>query len=126
MSESKISRVHAVTITTRSPIVFKAKAHGTRIEVRQLREVWDKAKTRTLQRAVTSLCSPFHGPDDFKVKLELKPRNDWLQGLLDPTEVRETALYYAKGGMEESKLTLRLRVPSIAADGKQPITTKSE
>lgn len=95
----------AVTITAREPETFKGKAHGTRIEVSRLREAWDRAKTRSLQRAVSSLCSPFHGPDDFKVKLELKPRSDWLEGLLDPDEVRESALYYAKGEMEGSKLT---------------------
>ncbi|MBN8246022.1 MAG: ATP-binding protein [Verrucomicrobia bacterium] len=95
----------AITITSQDPEVFKGKAHGTRIEIRRLREAWDRGKTRTLHRAITSLCSPFHGPDAFKVKLQLKPQSDWLDHLLDPTEVRESALYYAKGEMEGSKLT---------------------
>lgn len=94
----------AIKIISRAPEVFKGDAHGTRIEVRRLREVWDRTKTRTLQRAVTSLCSPFHGPSDFKVKLEVKPHNNWLEGLLNPAEVRENALYYAKGEMDGSKL----------------------
>lgn len=89
----------AVKVTTRPPLHFKGKRHGTRIEVRGLRDVWDRAKCRKLQRLVASLCSPFEGPDDFQVKLEIHPSNDWLEGLLDPADVKDTALYYAKGEM---------------------------
>ena len=90
----------AITIATREAEIFKGKTHGTRIEVRRLREAWDKAKTRTLQRAVTSLCSPFHGPDDFRVNLEIKP-NDWLKGLLDPTECGKMLSITQKGKWPE-------------------------
>lgn len=94
----------AISITTREPNTFKGHRHGTRIEVSDLRETWDKPKSRSLQRAITSLCSPFHGPDDFQVRLEIKPSNDWLEGLLDPSEVKETAIYYAKGEIDGSTL----------------------
>lgn len=98
-----MSRI-AITVTTREPEVFKGRAHGTCIEVRRLRETWDRAKARNLQRAVTSLCSPFHGPDDFKVKLSLVPHTDWLEGLLNPREVRKMALYHAEGWLEGKRL----------------------
>ncbi len=91
-----------VSVETRRPEVFKGKQHGTRIEVRRLREAWDRAKARTLQRAVSSLCSPYFGPSDFAVRLSLEPDSDWLDGLLDPKDVRECALYYARGEMEKS------------------------
>lgn len=95
----------SIAIITRDPINFPGDQHGTRVEVRRLRETWDKTKARALQRLITSLCSPFRGPEDFQVTLKISPANDWLDGLLHPSEVRETAIYYARGEINGSRLT---------------------
>lgn len=94
----------SISIKTRQPIHFKGNDHGTRIEISALRETWDKLKCRKLRRAITSLCSPYNGPDDFHVELQIVPENDWLSGLLDPSEIKETAIYYAKGEIKGATL----------------------
>ena len=100
-----------INLQTRTPVVFKGKKKGTRIEVSDLRERWTRRAVRDLHRSVTSLRSPFPSADtdrdsryaaitDFDVQLRLEPGNDWLDGLLDAGEVRKCALYHARGSFE--------------------------
>lgn len=92
----------SATVESREPQHFTGDSHGTRVEIDKLRETWDRAKVRNLQRSVSSLCSPFKGPDKFRVNLELEPSNDWLSGLLEPKQVRKCALFRATGYFENS------------------------
>lgn len=94
----------AVALISRDAKVFAGDKHGTRIVVSGLREKWTRGDVRDLQREVTSLCSPFKAPGEFKVNLELKPDNGWLEGLLDAKEVRKCALYHVRGWLEDSTL----------------------
>jgi signal transduction histidine kinase len=127
----------SVAIRTREPEVFRGARHGTRIEVSRLREVWTRAKVRSLQRSTTSLCSPFRGPDSFEVALTLLPPSDWLDGLLDPDTVREMAIYRAEGFLEGRELAydysfvplkqMALNVPPRhAPDRVEPLVRKRD
>ena len=93
-----------VEIGTRPPEVFKGHNHGTRIEVRRLREIWTRGKVRDLHRALTSICSPFDKPEDFNAVLTLEPESEWLEKLLDVKKVLKDALFRASGHMAGNKL----------------------
>jgi len=98
-----------VAIKSREPEVFTGSKHGTRIEVTKLREDWTRAKVRALHRAVVSLCSPFDTPSDFKVTFSISPQDDWLEGLLNVSNVLEDALYRASGWIEGSQVVYDYR-----------------
>lgn len=53
---------------------------------------------REAYRAISSICSPFDGPEDFKPVMKLVAEHDrWLDGLLDPRTVVERAIFRASG-----------------------------
>jgi signal transduction histidine kinase len=94
-----------IKIATRDPEVFKGAKTGTRIEVTELRDPqWTRRQVRTLHRAVTAICSPFETPDHFDVEFELKPKSDWLDGLLKVEEVQEHALFHFKAAISGDQL----------------------
>ena len=89
----------------RVPRLFTGRRTGTRIRVTQLREKnWTRGKVRDLHRAVTSICSPFGEPDDFKATLVLEPASDWLEKLLDMKTVLDQSLFRASGYLRGSEL----------------------
>ena len=94
-----------VSVSERSPKVFPKNKTGTRIEIKELRDKWTRGMARNLHRAVTSICSPFGGPPDFKARLVFEPDNDWLRGLLDVSKVLEFALFKASCKLVGKKLS---------------------
>jgi len=95
-----------VTVETRTPEVFRGKRHGTRIEISDLRErPWTRRRVRALHRAVTSICSPIEGPEDFEATLQLVPDpGKWLSGMLSPRQVMKLSLFRIKGRIESDHI----------------------
>ncbi|MGV8120413.1 MAG: ATP-binding protein [Candidatus Xenobiia bacterium LiM19] len=90
-----------VDVSERIPVVFKGNRTGTRIEISDLRDrEWNRHKVRTLSRSITSICSPFGGPDKFETELILLPECYWLKGLLQPDEVQDEALFRFSGKID--------------------------
>jgi hypothetical protein len=90
-----------VSIRARTPVTFPGKEHGTRIEVSALNELpWTRRRVRTLHRAVTSICSPLGGFGRFRATLRMKPRFDWLEGLLTAKEVLDLSVFRFKATVE--------------------------
>ena len=82
-----------VSVIERRPEAFTGRRTGTQITIRDLRDhPWTRRRVRALYRAVTSICSPFGGPEDFTPMLELEPRSDWLKGLMQPEEALDYSL----------------------------------
>jgi signal transduction histidine kinase len=95
-----------VSVKTRAPQFFTGRKTGTRIQVTQLRDnKWTRGKVRDLYRAITSICSPFHKPEDFTARLVLEPQSDWLTGLIDMKTVLRQSLFRATGCIKGSQLT---------------------
>jgi len=94
-----------VSVEERSPRVFPGRKHGTRIEIRGLRDTWTRGMVRNLHRAINSICSPFEGPEDFKTELILEPDYGWLKGLFKVPDVLEFALFRATCRLEGTKLS---------------------
>ena len=86
-----------VQIESREPMVFQRHTTGTRIEIGNLRTMWNRGMVRNTHRAISSICSPFGGPGDFKPLMKLSPDHGWLDGLIEPETVVEQALFRASG-----------------------------
>ncbi len=99
--ESAKDLKHAgVKLRIRKPETFVGSAHGTRIEVTQLREAWARGDVRKLHRAVNSLCSPFKGPEEFQVKLTVPNNATWLANMFTSGAANECAVYRVNGWFE--------------------------
>jgi signal transduction histidine kinase len=84
-----------VTVSEGLPTVFANKQSGTRVEVSGLWEALARGMVRQIQRAVTSICSPFKEPSEFRAVLKVTPENSLLSGLLDIEKALESAPYHA-------------------------------
>jgi len=61
---------------------FKGDAHGTRIEISDLkRKEWTRGDIRRLQRLVTAINSPFAEQGAFTTELKVNERPEWLKGM---------------------------------------------
>ena len=106
-----------VPVTIRGdPETFQGRRSGTQIVVSDLRDKnWTRGKVRDLHRAISSICSPFDEPADFKARLELTPASDWLDGLLDVGKVLRQSLFRINGWIEGDRMgyTVTASVPSL-------------
>jgi signal transduction histidine kinase len=76
------------------PKIFSGKTTGTRIEISGLRrKQWTRGDLRKLYRLVTSLASPFHTPDQFKVELSAPGREGDVADLISPNDFLEYAVW---------------------------------
>jgi len=89
-----------VKLVQRPPTTFPGSKHGTKLEVRKLRESWTRGELRKLHRAVNSLCSPFKGPVDFEVTLAVPGNESWLEGMFTAETAYQSALYHVQGFFE--------------------------
>lgn len=108
-----------VTVMERRPEVFGGSKTGTRIEITELRESWDRGMIRNLARAINSICSPFEKEGEFKAKLVLPGNSEWLKGLLTVENVLGYALFRAECDLEGTKLNYTYRfTPPVAMERK--------
>ena len=91
--KSYLSEVPIQAVERSQPKVFVKGATGTRIIIKRLRVAWTRGMVRDIHRAITSLCSPFEGPDSFRVQLETD-KKDWLKGLLSWSDIKEHSLFH--------------------------------
>lgn len=96
-----------VTVTTRRAKHFKGNKTGTRIEIRNLRNEWDRGMVRNLARSINSISSPFQGRGDFNAKLNLTTHKEWLKDLLDVQRLLKYSLFNAHCDLKGSKLSYK-------------------
>jgi len=84
-----------VRVKEQEPQFFTGWKSGTRIEITDLRNTWDRVMVRELARAVTSICSPFDKEGEFKAELVLAEHEEWLRGILTVQKVLEYSLFRA-------------------------------
>jgi len=81
----------AIEVVSRTPEVFVGAATGTRLTMEDLREPWTRGRVRSLYRAMTSITSPFSGPEAFRTVLRTEPELGWLEDLPDAATIMEQA-----------------------------------
>lgn len=123
IESSEDLRQSPVRLVTRVPEVFTGKNHGTRMEIWNLREVWERGSIRRLHRAVNSLCSPFKAPDDFQVELKVPGNEGLLEGLLRSEDIPLLALYHVEGTFENGELEFKYKF--TPPEGLQPLLAPS-
>ena len=94
-----------VTISTRQPEVFAGKATGTRIRVTDLRSTWQRGDVRRLHNQITSLCSPFDDPGNFKAILNVPGNEQWTSDLPDVDAILDRAFWKFSFRLEEGEFT---------------------
>lgn len=85
-----------VKIFEREAQVFKGEHTGTRITVGSLKHHWRRGDVRKLYRQTASMTNPSVSNktiDKFKVNFEIFPNSEWLDDLLDPSEIHEHAMF---------------------------------
>jgi len=115
-----------VNIQERKPEVFTGGKTGTRIEIRELRDMpWTKRRARWLFRSVTSICSPFEGPRDFTASVKIEPKSDWLEGLLKPKQVLDEVLFKFVGTIKGASLSYTYEfIPRYKLEGVEERVVK--
>jgi signal transduction histidine kinase len=104
-----------VRVWERSPEVFTGNKTGTRIEITDLRDVWDRGMVRSLSRSMTAICSPFDKRGEFTAHLLLPEQKEWLKGLLSADEVLKFALFRAKCDLHDNRLSYEYRFDPFPA-----------
>lgn len=117
-----------VKVTQREPKTFTGRKTGTRLEVSSLNEMpWTRRRVRSLQRAITSICSSAKGPDSFNPSLTLDAHLNWLDGLLKPDDVSKQAIFVFDGKIENSTLTYNYRFrPRTKLDRVKPRSERNK
>lgn len=83
-----------VRIRVRPPEMFAEGRTGTRIEVRELRPPdWTRGEVRRLCNQITSICSPFEQPGEFRATLELPGNETWIEDLPDLAAILDRAFW---------------------------------
>jgi signal transduction histidine kinase len=104
-----------VHVKERTPEIFKGIRTGTRIEITNLRNPWNRAMVRELYRSVTSICSPFAKKGEFKAELILTDNPEWLKGLMTVEEVLEYSLFRADCNIKRNQLTYNYEFAPLPA-----------
>lgn len=111
-SEHKYLEEIPVTIIQREPEIFTGEKTGTRLEISDLRYVWNRGLVRELARSINSICSPFeklHHANtiqaEFKAVLILPENAEWLKGLLTIDQILEYSLFRAECDLNGDKLS---------------------
>lgn len=131
-----------VTISVRPPEVFTDGRTGTQLEVRELRPpAWTRREVRGLHNQITSICSPFEQPGDFRATLEVPGHEDWIEDLPDAGAILARAIWkfsfrlhdgrfdsayefreiagFQLDGRRLSRTGDRLKLPRSAGDGRR-------
>ena len=83
-----------VEVVKQQPEYFPGKKHGTAVVIANLRDKkWSRGDIRRAFRQLTSICSPFKGPKDFKVEFKVPGRESDLDGIPSYEEILERAIW---------------------------------
>ncbi len=116
-----------IEIRERKAEVFKNNKTGTRITLSGLKQRWRRGDIRRLYRSVFSMTSPDWREsvsefdevvplkrDIFKVKFDLDPQADWLEGLIKPEVIREQAMFFYDFLIDDFGFSWRYRFKPLA------------
>jgi len=115
----------SVTVEGRKAELFTGKKTGTLIEVSALRDKdWSRGEIRRLYRQVMAFCSPFDGPDDFKVRMEVPGYEKWIAGIPDPARMLDDALWSFDFQFDKGKYDWNFSFRGLRALKLAPRTAK--
>ena len=111
-----------VRIRIRRPEIFTGGRTGTRIEVRELRPpTWSRREVRGLCNQITSICSPFGQPGEFRAILEVPGKEHWIEDLPDLAAILDRAIWKFSFRLEDRRFDFVYefrQVPGFNLDGR--------
>ncbi|MFB0520606.1 MAG: ATP-binding protein [Desulfatiglandales bacterium] len=87
--------------STRDPEVFRGKAHGTKITIRDLRKQWTATMVERLHVKLQALNSPFMDRTDFVVTVRAPEFTERLAKLPELSEILEKRVYSLEGEVDK-------------------------
>lgn len=78
---------------------------GTRIVIKGFRKLWERSMARDVQRAITSLTSPFDSVDSFTPMFDVIDKPGWFDNILTWDGVKDYALFQFDVTMQGSSVT---------------------
>lgn len=78
------------------PKTFIGDEHGTLIRINDLNKSWTRGEVRNIKRTINALSSPFESNDGFETNLTCLGHEDWLDGMIDWTDIKKYAIYRFK------------------------------
>ena len=114
----------SVTIRERPARVFPDGKTGTRIRIWELRPPeWKRGEVRRLYNQITSICSPFEEPGEFRAKLEVPGKENLIEDLPDFQEILNRATWKVSFQLDEAgrfdfDYQFR-RVPGLNLNGRE-------
>ena len=104
-----------VRIEVRAPQVFTDGRTGTRIEIRELRPpAWSRREVRGLCNQITSICSPFEQPGEFRATLEVPGNERWIEDLPDFAAILERAIWRFTFRLDAGRLDCKYDFREVA------------
>ena len=111
-----------VRIQVRPAQVFTGGSTGTRIEVRELRPPkWSRGEVRRLFNQITSICSPFEQPGEFRAILEVPGNETWIEDLPDFRAILDRAFWKFSFRLEDGRFDWVYefrQIPGFNLDGR--------
>ena len=87
------------------PLYFTNGRAGTRIVIKGFRKLWERSMARDVQRAITSLTSPFNSVDSFTPLFDVIEKPGWFDGILTWEGVKDYALFEFDVTIQGSSIT---------------------
>ena len=93
LKEKYLEDVPIKIIEREQPEYFTNGRTGTRIVIKGFRKLWERSMARDVQRAITSLTSPFDSVDSFTPMFDVIDKPGWFDGVLTWEGVKDYALF---------------------------------
>ena len=116
-----------VRIQVRPPEVFTDGRTGTRIEICELRPpAWSRREVRGLCNQITSICSPFQQPGEFRATLQVPGNERWIEDLPDFAAILERAIWRFSFRLDAGRLDCRYDFREVAGFNLEGRTVAKE
>lgn len=93
LKEKYLEDVPIKIIEREQPEYFTNGRTGTRILIKGFRKLWERSMAREVQRAITSLTSPFDSVDSFTPMFDVIDKPGWFDDILTWEGVKDYALF---------------------------------
>ena len=93
LKEKYLEDVPIKIIEREQPEYFTNGRTGTRILIKGFRKLWERSMAREVQRAITSLTSPFDSVDSFTPMFDVIDKPGWFDGILTWDRVCDYSLF---------------------------------
>lgn len=105
LKEKYLEDVPIKIIEREQPEYFTNGRTGTRILIKGFRKLWERSMAREVQRAITSLTSPFDSVDSFTPMFDVIDKPGWFDDILTWDGVKDYALFQFDVTMQGSSVT---------------------